>query len=169
MFEDRFTLLIIGHARHGKDTAAEILYEEFGIISKSSSLAASEIFIYDTLKEKYGYETPEECFEDRVNHRAEWYELIKGYNQFDRCKLAKEILHDSDCYIGMREREEILECKKQNLFKLIIWVDASKRLPLEPSDSFNIDSNLADFIIENNGTEEEFREKLIRIFKNIIY
>lgn len=151
--------------RHGKDTLAEIFNENFGLRFKSSSLAAAEIFIYDELKDRYGYNTPEECFEDRVNHRAEWYNLICDYNKEDRAKLAKGILVSADCYVGMRDRDEISECINQGLFDLIIWVDASKRLPLESSDSFNIDSSCADIIIENNGTYEEFVSKAIRLGK----
>jgi hypothetical protein len=51
----------------------------------------------------------------------------------------------------------------QGLFDLIIWVDASGRLPLEPSESFNIDISCADIIIENNGTLDEFKGKVKRI------
>ena len=132
-------ILILGHARHGKDTFAEILRDQFGLKFKSSSVAASEIFLYDTLKEKYGYTSPEECFEDRVHHRQEWHELIVDYNKDDRARLAKDILKDADCYVGMRSGLEIDECKKQGLFDIIVWVDASERLPLEPKESFNID------------------------------
>jgi hypothetical protein len=63
----------------------------------------------------------------------------------------------------MRDKEEFNECVKQNLFDIIIWVDASKRLPLEPGTSFNIDMSDADIIVENNGTFEEFVEKSKRI------
>ena len=96
-------LLIIGHMRHGKDTLAEILNEQVGLKFISSSQAAADIFIYDELKEKYGYKTSVECFEDRVNHRAEWYEMICDYNKDDRAKLAKGILKMADCYVGMLE------------------------------------------------------------------
>jgi dephospho-CoA kinase len=158
-------LLILGHMRHGKDTFAEIMNEEFGLTFKSSSQSAADIFLYDALKDKYGYTTPEECFEDRVNHRAEWKDMICDYNKDDRARLAKDILKNSDCYVGMRDREEIKECLKQNLFDLIIWVDASERLPLEDSSSFDIDKTCADIMIENNGTYEEFKEKSIRLGK----
>lgn len=161
-------LLIIGHARHGKDTTAEILNREFGYKYKSSSELAAEIFIFNELKHKYGYNSIIECFEDRINHRAEWYEMIKEYNKNDRAKLAKEILLKADCYVGMREREEILECVRQNLFNLKIWVDASKRLPLEPLDSFNIDVSLADIIIDNNGTEQDLLRKVKQLGKAIL-
>jgi hypothetical protein len=158
-------LLILGHMRHGKDTFAEIMNEEFGLTFKSSSQSAADIFLYDALKDKYGYTTPEECFEDRVNHRAEWKDMICDYNKDDRARLAKDILKNSDCYVGMRDREEIKECLNQKLFDLIIWVDASERLPLEDSSSFDIDKTCADIMIENNGTYEEFREKSIRLGK----
>ena len=46
---------------------------------------------------------------------------------------------------------------------LVIWVDASGRLPEEPSTSFNITKSDADIIIENNGSFEEFKEKAKKI------
>jgi dephospho-CoA kinase len=156
-------LLLLGHARHGKDSMVEILQEYFNLKFKSSSQAAAEIFIYDVLKDKYGYKTPEECFEDRVNHRAEWHQLICDYNIDDKARLAKGILKHADCYVGMRDTREIKECINQNLFDLIVWVDASERLPLEDVTSFNIKKSDADIIIENNGTYDEFKEKVIRL------
>lgn len=159
----KMNILIIGHGRHGKDTLAELLKIHAGLSFKSSSEAAAEIFIYDALKKKYGYKTFTQCYDDRHNHRAEWYDLITAYNKDDRAKLAKDILALNDCYVGMRDREEILECKRQKIFDLIIWVDASDRLPLEDKSSFNIDKNLADIIIDNNSTYDEFESKVIRL------
>lgn len=161
-------LLIIGAARHGKDSLAELLNEEFGYTFESSSQSASNIFLYDLLKDKYGYNTPEECFEDRINHRQEWYEAICNYNKYDKARLAKGILERSDCYVGMRDRYEIEECMRQGIFDLIIWVDASNRLPMEDASSFNIDKSCADIIIENDGTYEQFKEKVIRLGKLLI-
>ena len=157
------TILIIGHGQHGKDTVAEYFADTFGLTYKSSSEAAAEIFIYDELKDKYGYKDFSECFEDRINHRPEWYRLITEYNSVDRAKLAKGILFNNQCYVGMRDRDEITECIRQGIFDIIIWVDASKRFPQESPDSFNIDVSCADFIIDNNGTFGELKEKLFRI------
>jgi dephospho-CoA kinase len=158
-------ILIIGHGRHGKDTLAEIFRDNFGIKFKSSSEMAAEIFIFQELKNKYNYKSPEECFEDRVNHRAEWHDLICDYNKEDKARLAKKIMEQADCYVGMRSRDEIEECLKQKIFDLVIWVDASKRLPLESRDSFNIDIDCADIIIDNNDTIENFKEKTTRLGK----
>ena len=67
----------------------------------------------------------------------------------------------------MRDREEIDECLKQGLFDLIIWVDASQRLPEEDKDSFNIDKTYADIIIDNNGTLDDFKKRVIRLGKTL--
>ncbi len=168
MNKEKIKILVCGHAKHGKDTFAELLNEHFGLTFKSSSQSAADIFLYDALKDKYGYKTPEECFEDRVNHRAEWKDLICDYNKDDRAKLAKEILKNSDCYVGMRDRAEINECMKQGLFDIIVWIDASDRLPLEPADSFDIDKSCGDIIIENNQDYETFKEKVLR-FGRVLY
>lgn len=153
--------------RHGKDTMAEILRDNTDLKFLSSSQAAADIFLYDVLKEKYGYKTPEECFEDRVNHRPEWYQLICDYNKDDRTRLAKDILKITNCYVGMRDRDEIEECKQKGVFDLVVWVDACKRLPKESADSFNIDETCADIIIDNNGTVEEFIRRVIRFGKTL--
>jgi len=91
--------------------------------------------------------------------------MICNYNKDDKAKLAKEILKYNNTYVGMRDWAEIQECLKQELFDLVIWVDASKRLPQESAESFNITTKDADVIIENNGTLEELKEKVKRIGK----
>jgi hypothetical protein len=153
-------LLIIGHARHGKDTVAEFIKELFGLRFESSSVAASRIFLFDALKSKYGYLTPEECFEDRVNHRQEWYELICEFNKYDKAKLAKDILQYGDIYVGMRDNEEIDECLKQGVFDLVIGV-FDPRKPLEPSTSFNIDLfKTSDIIIPNASNLHNLKRRV---------
>ena len=123
----------------------------------------AKIFIYEELKDKYGYNSFEDCFEDRMNRRPEWKQMISDYNSPDKSRLATEIMNTNDCYVGMRCSEEIAACKAKGLFKLIVWVDASLRLPLEDPSSFDINRNDADVVIDNNGTYEEFREKAIRL------
>lgn len=160
-------ILIIGHARHGKDTAAEILEKERGFKFKSSSEAAAEIFIYDLLKEKYNYKSFKECYDDRINHRAEWYNLICEYNKEDKTRLCKNILKTSDCYVGMRDYAEVISCRQNKLFDYIIWISADERLPLENSDSFNITEDLCDYIVYNNGTLDEFKTTILNLYDNL--
>lgn len=149
--------LIIGHKRHGKDTFAEMLRDIHGLKFESSSMAAARIFIFDELKDKYGYGDINECFEDRVNHRAEWFDLITDYNKKDPARLAKIILNNSDCYVGMRSHVEIKECLDTGVIDFVIWVH-DERKPLEDSSSFDIDCNsLFDVKIHNNKGLEELR------------
>ena len=165
--EKKFKLLIIGHMRHGKDTVAEIIEEHTGMSFKSSSEMAAEIFIYNKLKDKYGYSSFIECFEDRMNHRAEWHDLIKNYNDPDKAKLAKEILKHNDMYVGMRSQVEIDKCVKDGVFDIIIGVyDPNK--PLEPKDSFDIDLFASSDIIIPTGDLKIVKEKVKKLCNYIL-
>lgn len=145
-------LLIIGSARHGKDTVAEMINRNHGFTFESSSQAASRIFLYEALKDKYGYKTPEECFDDRVNHRKEWHDLICEYNSNDKAKLAKEIMKHSNIYVGMRSNEELIQCLEDKVFDMVIGV-YDPRKPVESMESNNIDFwGKSDIIIPNSGT-----------------
>ena len=158
-------LLIIGHARHGKDTLANYLRDVHDFRVADSSIRAAEIFLFDKLATKYGYTTFQECYLDRVNHRAEWFQEIKAYNTPDKTRLARNIMADSDIYVGMRDSDEINACMAAKIFDAIFWVDASERLPPEPTDSFNIDASLATFIIDNNGDLDQFYDTIEGIEK----
>jgi dephospho-CoA kinase len=154
-------LCIIGYGRHGKDTCAEIITNKTGLKSLSSSMFCSEKIVFPKLKNLYGYINPEDCFNDRSNHRKEWYELIKDYCKNDLTRLTREIIENSDIYIGIRDIHEFKASK--HLFDLVIWVDASERLVPESVDSCTVTKDCADIIIENNGTFEEFYGKVTRL------
>lgn len=166
--KNNIKLLLVGSCKHGKDTVAELLKEYYGISFVSTSKACADIFIYNQLKEKYGYKTSDECFYDRVNHRNEWHQLICEYNKDDKARLAKEILKYNNTYVGMRDSSEIQECRNQELFDLIIWIDASERLPQEDSTSFNIKKSDVDIIIENNDDYEALKRRIKRLGKYLI-
>lgn len=152
--------LICGHGRHGKDSVADLL-NKFNRMTASSS----SYFVMSKLAEKIcsdlGYTTLQECVEKRSLHRAYLYNLIRDYNSPDKARLSKEILTEHDIYIGMRDLEEFNASK--NLFDLLIWVDASERLPIESEQSFNIPKKYFDIVIENNGTFEELQEKVKKL------
>jgi len=157
-------LLILGHGRHGKDTVAGMLKEEFGLTHLSSSEASATVFVFDALKDKYSYSSVDECFEDRLNHRAEWYDLICEYNAEDQARLAKEIVERADIYVGMRSLTELNACIKADVFDCIIGV-WDPRKPLEPEDSMSIDvGNYSQVLIINDMGLDELREKVINSF-----
>ena len=149
-------ILILGHGRHGKDTAAEMLKDLFGFTFQSSSRAALDA-IYPCLKASVGYSSKEEAFNDRSNMRWLWKELITLYNTPDKSALCRKILETGDTYVGMRCDKEY-EASKE-LFDLILWVDRSVFLPTESSMliKYNPDEMI---FIDNNYDLENLRIQL---------
>lgn len=153
-------LLIIGHARHGKDTAAEIIEKDFGMRHTSSSMFCAEKLMMPAFKHKARfyipgtipvYNTVQECFHDRVNHRTFWYDTIREYTSTDPSRLVREILVEHDIYVGLRSKVELAACRNSGLVDAIIWVDRSDVLPLESRNSNNLEPWMADYVIDNNG------------------
>ena len=72
---ERPKLLILGYARHGKDTVAEMLHRKYGFRFVSSSEFVAQEIIWD----QWGwlrYPDFETMFADRVNWRKQWMEMI---------------------------------------------------------------------------------------------
>jgi dephospho-CoA kinase len=165
----KIKLMILGYARHGKDTAAEILADTYGLTMVSSSHAAGKKVMLPYF-ESIGihYKDFEECYADRVNHRQEWFEQIAAYNTPDKARLAREIYAESDIYVGIRSREEFDAVKAAGLFQYSIWVDRSKHVAPESSASNTITKDAADYVIDNNGTLEELKTRTRSLYVDLI-
>lgn len=161
-------LLIIGHGRHGKDTVCEILKESYGFSFESSSQFCSKLFIYNMLKDRYGYKSEEECYADRHNHRAEWYSAICDYNVPDAARLGRDIFSAHDIYCGLRNKKEYHAMRNTGVFDYAIWVDRSDHLPMEDKSSMTLEQWMADYTIDNNGTLEELHYNTHQLMKFII-
>lgn len=161
-------LLVIGHGRHGKDTVCEILRDEYGFSFESSSQFCSKLFIFDQLKNKYGYSSEQECYADRHNHRAEWYDAICAYNVPDAARLGREIFHEHDIYCGLRNKKEYHAMRNTGVFDYAIWVDRSDHLPLESESSMTLKQWMADFTIDNNGTLDELVFNTHQLIRHIL-
>ena len=148
-------LLVIGHGRHGKDTVCEILRDKYDYSFESSSQFCSKLFIYDQLKDKYGYSSEEQWYADRHNHRAEWYDAICDYNVPDAARLGREMFTAYDIYCGLRNKREFFAMQNTGVFDYAIWVDRSNYLMPESKDSMSLEQWMADYTIDNNGTLEE--------------
>ena len=159
----KFKLLVIGHGRHGKDTVCEMLCDDYGYSFESSSQFCSTLFIYNDLKDKYGYANEQECYADRHNHRTEWYDAICAYNVPDAARLGREMFDAYDIYCGLRNKKEFHAMKNTGVFDYAIWVDRSDHLPPEPKESMSLEQWMADFTIDNNGTLEDLRFNLDRL------
>ena len=104
------------------------------------------------LKKKYNYNDEEECYADRHNHRAEWYNAICDYNQPDAAKLGRAIFQEHDIYCGLRNKREYFAMRNTGVFDYAIWVDRSDYLPPESEESMSLKPWMADYHIDNNGT-----------------
>jgi hypothetical protein len=160
-------LLILGHARHGKDTVAEILRDNHGLSFASSSLFLAERIMlpyFESIGEPYA--SLEECYADRGNHRATWHNQIAAYNTPDKARLPREILEVADAYVGMRSDAEFAASRE--LFDHVVWVDASGRgLSPEDRSSFNITQTPDMYLIENNGTLEDLEGAVAEFAQSI--
>ncbi len=145
-------LLIIGHARHGKDTFADLVVKQMDLSFISSSEFVGRVAIWEQWgKERYAAFS--DMFEDRVNHRGLWYNLIVAYNTPNLARTGEEMMKDHVVYVGMRNPVVFYACTAKKLFDYVIWVDGSQRHPPESKDSNGITKDMADIWIDNNGPE----------------
>ena len=110
----------------------------------------------------------DECYADRVNHRQDWYEQIKAFNTPDAARLAREIYADNDIYVGMRSEVELNAVRDERLFDYSIWVDRSKHVSPEPSTSCSVTKEMANYVIDNNGTLEQLKIKTLSLYWDLV-
>ena len=156
-------LMVLGYGRHGKDTACEILAEEYGLSFVSSSLFCAEHVIMPACNGRY--KTVEECYADRHNYREFWYQTISEYNTPDKTHLGRAIFKKYDIYCGIRNVEELRALEHAGVFDYSIWIDRSRHLPRESNASCTVRPYHADFIINNNGPIEDLRGWLINFME----
>lgn len=161
-------LIVTGHKNHGKDTVCEIIESIYKLKFTSSSMILAEEVVYPVLGPKYGYKTVQECFDDRDAHRKEWFDLLAAYNAPDATKLGRLIFEQSDVYCGLRNIRELIAMDQQSIFDFTIWVDALDRLPPESKDSMTITIDDCDYIIDNNGPEEELESRVIEVMDEVM-
>jgi len=137
LMKTRPSILVLGHARAGKDTVAEILTRDQGMRCASTSAAAAQIVRLALAEEGIHYDSSEACFADRVNHRSEWFDIIADLNSADPATLVRHILSDHDVVVGLRSAREFEAAAP--LLDAIWWVDSSGRgVPPEPTSSMDI-------------------------------
>lgn len=168
MTTDTPKLLIIGYGRHGKDTVAEMLEADYGFKFVSSSEFVGREVMWDN----WGcavYSDFEEMFEDRVNNRVLWMQMISAYNTPDKTKTATTMLERGyDLYVGMRKLDELRACQEKGIFDYVVWVDGSKRLPPETgSMDITLENSNADYVIDNNGPEADLPQHVAAFIEHV--
>ncbi|RUQ67309.1 hypothetical protein ELZ19_06955 [Brucella abortus] len=161
-------IVVLGHGRHGKDTVCEMLRDLYGFRFTSSSRFCAERVVYPALADKYNYMDAEACYEDRANHRSEWYELIRDFNRPDPTKLGRAIFAENDVYCGLRHHTEFHALFNAGVPDLVLWVDASDRVEPEPRSSCSVEPWMANFVIDNNGTVEDLERNVRSLMDNLM-
>lgn len=146
-WESRKPILILGHARHGKDTAAEYIRNKYSYNFQGSSLVFARL-AYETM----GYESAQECFEDRHNNRELWHKMIAQYCHKDPARLGKLIYRNNEIYCGIRAQKE-LDAVIAEFKPAVIWIDALDRLDPESDSSFKITKPPGAITISNNNED----------------
>lgn len=155
-------IMVIGHARHGKDSVCNVLCELYGLKFISSSLFVADKAVRPWLEQRgIVYNSMDDCYADRVNHRADWFDAIAAYNKDDPAKLGKELFAQYDVYCGLRNLREFQALYNAKAFDVCFWVDRSGHVPLEPETSFTIPRKVADYIIDNEGDLCDLRMNVI--------
>ena len=175
-------ILVLGHARHGKDTVSEMLANKLDLKFTSSSAFCAEKVIWPALwhaeignafrnwraeNEQHYHEMGHEmelmrslyvnvgdCYNDRGSHRSLCFDLIRWHNRMDMARLGLDIFAENDIYCGLRNAEELVHLARTGVVDHIIWVDASKRVDPEPETSCTVTKAMANVVLNNNGTEE---------------
>lgn len=177
----RRRLLVVGHARHGKDTVCEILRDHYGYKFTSSSwFCAERVMVphFEKLHREWKlwgedeaepprYAGVQACYDDRSSHRPEWYQGIRDFNRPDPTALGRAIWAENDVYCGLRHHSEFNALRNARVFDVCIWVDGSERRPPEAAGSMSLHPWMADYVLDNNGDLEDLHRGLESLMETI--
>lgn len=148
------TVLFCGHGRAGKDTACEYLAE----ITFLRNAGTTSKYLTKYVAAKKGI-PEEEAYATRHQERELWYHTGNEVREQGPTTLIREALKHGEITGGIRDLEEILAARRENVVDLIVWVQ-NDRVPADPTVKFT--SREADLVIENNWGLEEFHERIER-------
>lgn len=154
-------VLFVGHGRHGKDTACETLAQATGWKNAGTTSVYLTELVVAELRRVGIYARPEDAYAERHQNRDLWRRVGDEARSQNQAFLVKAALCCGQITGGCRDWPEICAVRAESLVDLIVWVDASKRLPLDPTMSFGPEQ--ADLIVDNNGSIGDFKLHIQRL------
>lgn len=161
-YSDKPIFIVNGHPRAGKDTFTDILGElvpvyKYSIIDKVKKIAK---FIG---WKGYKREIDRKFLFDLKNLTSEYNDMA-FMDVYDKVKEFYEDDSKSIMFIDMREPEDIERAKRVfGARTIFIKNDRVKPITTNPADA-GVENYEYDFIIENNGTLEDFKDNIRKFY-----
>jgi len=147
-------IAISGPGGCGKDTAAELISRNWGLVYNHSTSYQAKDFVFRHMFIQLGikFDSAEECYHQRRYHREIWAACIDDYNRIDAAKLYREHLESGQQILtGIRKLREFLACKSEKLFDLSIWIERPNFTSTDTTQEYGPEQ--CDFILYNDTPE----------------
>lgn len=119
----KYRIMISGHGRTGKDTAATILADMFGYrAGYSTSFAVLPLVCY-SLHGCLDLPTQEECYAERHKDRTYWYNYCNMLRVIDPHMLIKLTLAQTDFIVGTRDKSEFVNALDFFKPNNVLWME----------------------------------------------
>lgn len=116
-------IAILGYGRHGKDLVAEIVSKFTRLRYGGSTSWIALPYVAKALDVHQQI-----AWDSRHDNRQFWYDFCNHLRRNDASFLVKKVLKAGDLVVGLRDKEEVVSLKRDNLVRATIWVDASPRI-----------------------------------------
>ena len=152
------TVMFGGFSRAGKDTAGKFL----GQVSLLRYIGSLSWVGKGVVASALGL-CEQEAWDTRHQHREEWYRILNEYRRSDHARLVKDSLMLGEIVVGLRDRDELSECRRQNLLTHTVWID-NPRVAKDPTTTYGPED--CDLVIANDSSIEDFHRKLLSFFRD---
>jgi hypothetical protein len=152
---DTKRILVVGHGRAGKDTACEYL----AAITRLRFAGSTSVYLARHVAARLGV-SEQEAYRTRHRDRSLWHRVGNEIRRQDPGLLVRESLANAEIAGGVRDREEIAVCRREDLVDLIVWV-ANDRVPHDATVTFG--ERDCDVTVPNHWGLDEFHRRLLRL------
>lgn len=146
-------ILFVGYGRSGKDTAADFLHGKRNLVNAGSLSWHALPFMAEFLGV-----TLQKAWDERHENRQLWKDHLDRIRVQDTLFLVRLALKKGNIVTGLRARAEMDAAQASGFFSSIVWVERPG-IPTDPTVCFG-PADCTDRLV-NDGTLEEFREKVI--------
>lgn len=149
---DTKRILFVGWGRSGKDTAAEYLSRITTLHYGGSTAWAAKEMVAEVLGVH-----PQTAWDTRHENREQWRQICDDLRAYDQTHLIRLALRTGEIIAGVRAGEELAAAKREKIFSYTVWIN---RPGTPPDPTVGFTEHDCQIVIDNDGTLEQFHEKL---------